>query len=83
MSLHWYACISMNTYHYEIYHISLEMIWWALSNASLIMQICLAVYEILANKDFTVTDNMISQLFVVFFVYSTYVQIVFIWGFLA
>ena len=28
MLLHWYACISMNTYCYEIYHISLETVWW-------------------------------------------------------
>jgi len=47
------------------------------------MQICLAVHEILANKAFTVADGMISQLFVVTFVYSTYVQIALIWGFTA
>jgi len=81
MSLHWYACISINNYCYEIYHISLEIVWWALSNASLIMWICLVIHEILANKDFSVTDNLISQLFVVTFVHSTYVQITFIWCF--
>ena len=83
MSLHLYACISMNTYCYGIYNISLEIVWWALSNASLIVRICLAVHKILANRDFTVTDDLISQLFVVTFVHSTYMQIAFIWGFLA
>ena len=45
------------------------------------MQICLVVHEILANKDFTVTDDLISQSFVVAFVHSTYMQIALIWGF--
>jgi len=40
-----------------------------------IMQIHPAIYKILANKDFTVTDDLISQLFVVAFVHLTYVQI--------
>jgi len=44
------------------------------------MEICLVVHEILANEDFTVTDNLISQLFVAF-VHLTYVQIALIWGF--
>ena len=70
MSLHQYACISMNIYHYKIYYILLETVWWALSNASLIVQICLAIYEILANEAFAVTDSLISQLFVVTFVHS-------------
>jgi len=83
MSLYWYACISMNTYCYEIYHILLETVWWVLLNASLIMQIHLVVYEILANKDFTVIDDLISQLFVVAFVHFTYIQIALIWGFTA
>ena len=56
MSLYWYAYISMNTYYYMIYNISLKTIWQALSNTSLIMWIHLAVYEILANKSFTVTN---------------------------
>ena len=47
------------------------------------MEICLVIYEILANEDFTVTDDLISQLFVVAFVHSTYVQIALIWGFTA
>jgi len=52
----------------------------------LIIQICLVVHdlvvhEILANKDFTVTDDLISQLFVVTFVHPTYMQIALIWGF--
>ena len=82
MLLHWYACISMNTYHYVIYHISLGMVWQVLSNASSIMWICSAIYEILANKAFTVTNDLISQLFVVTFIYPAYVQIALIWGFL-
>ena len=83
MSLHWYACISMNTHYYVIYHISLEMFWWALSNTSSIMRICPVIHEILAKEDFKVTNDLISWLFVVTFVYPTYVQIVLIWGFLA
>jgi len=82
ISLHWYACISMNTHCYVIYHISSGTDWWALSNVSLIGQICLVIYEILANKDFIVTDDLISQLFVFAFVHSTYVQIALIWGFI-
>ena len=65
----------MNTYYYEIYHTSLETIQWALFNTSLIVQICQVIYEILANKYFTVTDDLISQLFVVAFVHPIYVQI--------
>jgi len=45
------------------------------------MQISLAIHEILANKDFTATDGLISQSFVVTFVHPTYVQIALIWGF--
>jgi len=78
MLLHWYACISMNTYCYEIYYILSETDWWALSNTSSIMWICLAIHEIIANKTFIVTDGLISQLFVVAFVH---VQIALIWGF--
>ena len=81
MSLHWYACISTNTYCFETYHISLEMNWWALSKASLIVQIHSAVYEILADKAFIATDGLISQSFVVTFVHPTYVWIALIWGF--
>ena len=81
MSLYWYACISMNTFFYEIYHISLETVQWVLSNASLIMQICPAIHEILADKAFTVTDGMIFQLFVIAFVHPAYVQIALIQGF--
>ena len=73
MLLHWYACISINTYCYVIYHISLEMVWWALSNTSSIVWIPPVIHEVLANKDFTVTDDLISQLFVVAFVYPAYV----------
>ena len=82
MSLHWYACIFTNTYYFETYYILLEMDWWALSNASSIIWIHLAVHDILADKAFTATDSLISQSFVVAFVYPTYVQIVLIWGFL-
>ena len=45
------------------------------------MQIRLAIHEILADKAFTATDVLISQLFVVAFVPPAYVQIAFIWGF--
>jgi len=45
------------------------------------MQIHPAVHEILTNGDFTVTDDLISQLFVATFVHPAYVQIAFIWGF--
>jgi len=74
MSLYWYACISINTYCYVIYHIFSEMDWWVLFNTSLIIWIHLVIHEILANKDFTVTDDLISQLFFVSFVYPTYVS---------
>ena len=76
MLLYWYVCISMNTYHYEIYYILLEKVWWAFSNTSSIMWIYPVVHEILANKDFIVTDDLISWLFVVAFIYPTYMQIV-------
>ena len=76
MSLHWYACISINTCCFEMHHISLETDWWALPNASSIVWIRSAVHEILADKAFTATDVLISQLFVVAFV-----QIALIWGF--
>jgi len=45
------------------------------------VQICPVIHEILANSDFLVTDDLISQLFVVAFVHSAYVQIALIWGF--
>ena len=80
MSLHWYACISTNTYYFATIHISLEMDWWALPNTSSIMWICSAVHEILADKAFTATDSLISQSFVVTFVHPTYVWIALIWG---
>ena len=81
MSLHWYACISINTYYFETHHISLEMDWWALSNASSIMWIRLAIHEILADEALTATDGLISQSFVVAFVHPVYVWIALIWGF--
>jgi len=54
-----------------------------LFNASLIMQIHLAVHEILVDKAFIVVDGLISQLFVIAFVHPIYVQIALIWGFTA
>ena len=42
------------------------------------MQIYLAIYKILVNKDFTITDNLISQLFVIIFIHLVYIQITFI-----
>jgi len=47
------------------------------------VRICPAIYEILANGDFTVTDDPISWLFVVAFVHPIYVQIAFICDFSA
>ena len=81
MSLHWYACISTNTYCFEMYHISLETKCWALPNTSLIVRIRSAVHEILADKAFTATDGLISQSFVVAFVHPAYVRIALIRGF--
>ena len=81
MSLYWYACISTNTYCFEMYHILLKMNWWALSNTSSIMWFRLAILEILADKVFIAADGLISQSFVVTFVYPTYMQIALIWGF--
>jgi len=81
MPLHWYACISTNTYCFEMHHIPLEMDWWALSNTSSIAWIQSAVLEILADKAFTAIDGLISQSFVVAFIHPTYVQIALIWGF--
>jgi len=45
------------------------------------MQICSAIHEILADKAFTATDGLISQSFVVTFVYPIYIWIALIWGF--
>jgi len=47
------------------------------------VQIRLAIHEILADKAFTATDGLISQLFVVAFVHPIYVQIALVWGFTA
>jgi len=47
------------------------------------VQICSAIHEILANEAFTVADGLISQLFIVAFVHSTYEQIALIWSFTA
>ena len=45
------------------------------------VQIHPVVHEILANEDFMVTDNLISQLFVVALVHPTYMQIALIQSF--
>jgi len=45
------------------------------------MRICSAIHEILADKAFIAIDGLISQSFVVAFVYPTYMQIALIWGF--
>jgi len=50
MSLHWYACISINTDFHMMYDISLETIWWVLSNTTLIMEIHLIIPKIIANE---------------------------------
>ena len=81
MSLHWYAYISTNTYCFETYYILLETNWWALSNASSIVWIRLAIHEILADKAFIATDGLISQSFVVTFVHPIHIRIALIWGF--
>ena len=60
---------------------SLEKVWQTFSNISSIIWIHLAIREILANEAFIVTDDLISQLFVVAFVHPTYIQIALIWGF--
>jgi len=83
MSLYWYACISTNTYCFEMPHWTLGTYWWALSNTSSTVQIRLAVHEIFADKAFIATDGLISQSFVVAFVHPTYVRMALIWGFLA
>ena len=81
MLLYWYACIFTNTYYFEMYYISLKIVWWVLSNTSFIEWIYLVVHKILANEDFIVTDDLISWLFIVAFVHPAYVQIALIWGF--
>ena len=81
MSLHWYACISTNTYRFEMHHIPLETDWWALSNTSSITWIRSAVIEILADEAFTAIDGLISQSFVVTFVHPAHMRIALIWGF--
>jgi len=61
---------------------SLKKVWQTFSNISSIIQIHLAIHEILANEAFIITGDLISQLFVVAFVYPTYIQIALIWGFI-
>ena len=64
-----------------MYHILLETDWWALPNASSIVQIRSAIHEILADKAFTATDGLIPQSLVVTFVHPTYMRIALIWSF--
>jgi len=45
------------------------------------MRICPAVHEILIDKAFIVADGLISQFFVVAFVYPIYIQIALIQDF--
>ena len=70
MSLYWYACISINNCYYGIYYILLEMIQWVPSNTSSIVQIYPAIYKIIANKTFIVTNSLISQLSVITYIYT-------------
>jgi len=56
MLLYWYAYISMNTNLSMIYDMSLETIWWAISNTSLIIEICSVISEI----KLIITDGVIS-----------------------
>ena len=60
MSLHWYACIPINTDFYMMYNISSGNVWWVLSNASLIMEIHLVIPEIIANKTYNYWWSEIS-----------------------
>ena len=50
LPLYWYTCISINTDCYLIYNILLGIVWWVLSNTSLIVWIHSAIPEIIANK---------------------------------
>jgi len=75
------ACISINTDLHMMYDISLETVWWVLSNATLIIEICSVIPKIIANKTFTVTNGLISQLFVIAFVHPTYVWVALIGDF--
>jgi len=61
-------------YIYKRVMVCVQAVWWALSNASSIVWICLAIHEILANKAFITADSLISQLFVVVFVYPIYMN---------
>ena len=45
------------------------------------VQLCKSVQEILADKAFIATDGLISQSFIIAFVYPTYMKIALIWGF--
>jgi len=47
------------------------------------VQIRSAIHEILADEAFTATDGLISQSFVVTFVYPTHMRIALIWDFSA
>ena len=47
------------------------------------LQICLTIHEISANKAFIFTNGLISWLFIIAFIYPTYMWIALIWGFLS
>jgi len=72
MLLYWYACISINTDLYIMYSISLEIVWWVLSNVTLIVGICLVIPEIMANETCTYWWSDISVIcchFCIFYIY--------------
>ena len=50
----------MNTNLFMMYDMSLETIWWAISNTSLIIEICLVILEIMPMK-LVITDDVISH----------------------
>jgi len=65
--------ICLYLYEYLLLLDILYIIKNKLISTSLIVWICSAVYKISANKTFTVTNSLISWLFVVAFVYSIYI----------
>jgi len=70
MLLYWYACISINTDLHIIY----DTIWWALFNATLIMEIHLVVSEIIANETFSYWWSDISVICCHFYTFYIYVD---------
>ena len=56
-----------------MYDILLEILWWTLSNISLIIGICLVVSEIIANKTYSYWWSDISVIcyhFCTFYIYA-------------